>query len=245
MADESTLRKIEALIAKAESARELGNMAEAETFAVKAQELLIKYKIDEDLIQGRKQERDKPKIGKAIVNIVALQKSHEGQWIQRLLPVIARNNFCILVFHDNARSGIIYGEDAYLNLVLNISLSLIEQIRRAAKAQMKTVDYIKNRLAWKRAFYEGAVVGISMQLRERMQAAQVSNPTTLPMILDRTKQQLDNHLFEQYGGRLGKKSFSGGSRTNEDAQTRGFQTGKNMSIGSGINLGTGKSNLLN
>lgn len=88
---------LQKLIAHEKSARSIGNLAEAEAFAAKAQELLTKHKLEMSDVEFAEQEVNEP-IADAFFSAAELlnmkHKRTSDNWISLLISGIARANFC-------------------------------------------------------------------------------------------------------------------------------------------------------
>src|SRR5210317_1825779 len=85
-------KRLEALYAKAESAKQIGNLEEAATFAAKVQELLVKYNLemtDLDL------DKNEPKADGRYFDFHEMHgwQKTDGAWLVTLYHVIATYNF--------------------------------------------------------------------------------------------------------------------------------------------------------
>lgn len=220
--------KIKKLIAKAESAEKLGNQAEAELFAMKAQEMAIKYAIDlSNLKTG-----DREKITLTEISHDMLVKPHEGQWILELYSTIAQHNFGYMFKRrkqNNSIMIVLVAEPSYSNLIDTICQSLMTRIRIAALTAMRETRFQGNRNAFKRAFFVGAVRGINAKLTEQMKQKQQEYPTLMPVLLD-NKTKIQNFINENLNLKAGRASKAPGMA---DAKVMGFRTGKDMSISRG------------
>jgi hypothetical protein len=85
------------LIASEKSEREIGNQAAAEAFAAKAQELLLKHKLEMTDVEFAAEEIEEPVLGEqmdASEMIGMPDKMKSDRWISVLLTGIADANFC-------------------------------------------------------------------------------------------------------------------------------------------------------
>lgn len=104
-----TLRK---LIEHEKSARKIGNQAEAEAFAAKAQELLLKHKLEMTDVEFAEQEREEPVLGEwfSAQEVLDLpRKVLHDNWIGILLMGISEANFCKLLKQRQSNSFTIVG----------------------------------------------------------------------------------------------------------------------------------------
>lgn len=98
MAKDSIISKIQKLTAKAESAKELGNVEESALFSAKVNELLTKHNLamsdieveDKDEVIGNKEDD----LGLSL---------KQGKWTIHLLSVIADYNYCDVVLHTSRK----------------------------------------------------------------------------------------------------------------------------------------------
>lgn len=216
--------KIKKLIAKAESSNELGNSAEAEAFARKAQQLIAEYAIDASKLKGTpKQEVVYTKIPYSL-----LSKPHEGLWLYSLYSVVAKHNFCYALRCQGKQGesiGII-GELTYTNLVDSIAQSLIARLRSAALRAMKEDGFTGNRNAYKRAFFMGAVKGINYQMELQREALATTHDTFMPIVRSH-QQKIQDFVNENLNLKMGSAQRS---LKDEAAKQRGFAEGKNISL---------------
>ena len=80
---------IQKLIAHEKSAREIGNLAEAEAFATKAAELLFKYNLSMSDVEVKQQEKDEP-IDREFVRM----GGKRAIWMEMLASAVATACFC-------------------------------------------------------------------------------------------------------------------------------------------------------
>jgi hypothetical protein len=94
--DDKMLDRVRKLLAKAEKA---GTEHEAEAFTAKAQELILKYAIDEAMLQKKGEKQDERIVARTYtVNGYAKAKLH-------LLRAVARGVGCDAAFYSNDRGG--------------------------------------------------------------------------------------------------------------------------------------------
>lgn len=98
MATEKIIDKLGKLIAMEQSARGIGNMAEAEAFASKVQELLTKHKLDMSDVEFAEEEMNEPPVSEYI-NTDRDPAFHTNPkriqpWIGTLLMAVCEANFC-------------------------------------------------------------------------------------------------------------------------------------------------------
>lgn len=237
---EKIVDKIKKLMAKAQSSTDLGNIEEANTFAAKATELMVKHAIDNELL------KDKPilTIGQLFIPDSEIHKKREGQWIYSLYNTIATFNFGSILLHKGRGITIIANEE-YLPIINSIADSLAFRLRAVCKAETALMRKVRgpnfNPNAFARAFLQGAVDGIFSQLRAKRQEAN-QEYSNLPVIVNTHKTALKAYIDEKWGKLKANKAANYSSI---EGTNRGYDIGKNMSVHSGVNITGGKQNLLN
>ena len=92
--DDSIINKIQKLIAKAESAQDIGNIDEAAAFSAKVNELLIKYNLEKADIKSN----EDPDINHKLFKDLDIT-SRQGGWTINLLTTICEYNLCEAIYH--------------------------------------------------------------------------------------------------------------------------------------------------
>jgi hypothetical protein len=181
------LNKLQKLMNHEKSARQLGNIAEAEAFAAKAQHILLTHKLSLEQT-GEEHFSDDDPITHRIVAAEEAElrprKSRE-EWTERLADAIARNFLCRLLLLRNSNTVVFVGRRTereaaaatYLYLV-NASLKFCEKEFRSWK---KTVGHgcrtngraccAADSRRWKRSFLVGFAIGLDDRLSRARHAA--------------------------------------------------------------------------
>lgn len=84
------LQRLQKLLRKAESAKKTGSVAEAEAFAMKAQEIMAEYNLSMQDVSLE----DKPKMGDIQMDAKDIFPKNQGTWIRDLYHTIAYYNYC-------------------------------------------------------------------------------------------------------------------------------------------------------
>jgi hypothetical protein len=106
---ENVIDKLRKIMAHAASAREIGNLAEAEAFAAKAQELLLRHKLDMTEVEFAAEEAAEPVMSDVFSATETLdlpiKRTHDN-WIGILMLACAKANFCkiLKMRHSNTFS---------------------------------------------------------------------------------------------------------------------------------------------
>jgi hypothetical protein len=198
--EKKMIDKLKKLLAHEQSARSIGNMAEAEAFAAKIQELLFAHKLTMSDIEIADEEANEP------VDQECVEAEH---WSGVLAMGCASAAFCkilksgkALVFIGRAsnRAGCI----AMFQYLANMGASIA---RKEMNAYKLTADYeykvrMRPRFAatWKRSWLAGYANAIYTRLeRERLVlTAQAQSAGTSLVYVDREKQALDAYLSAKY-----------------------------------------------
>jgi len=187
------LIKIQALFAKSKSAEEIGSLAEAETFAKKAQALLVKYNLSIDELNAANNKEGV--VDEEVIEVMDRAKKSEGTWMSNLYAVIAKHNFCkIILFGSGKWSILLIGEEHNRMVVKDLVESLIGRVKDIEKKDWKEYDTTESYLdavpikrgAFRRSFYRGAVVGINNQLQNQMDQLKQEMPEVNSMALVKT-----------------------------------------------------------
>lgn len=124
---QDTLRK---MIEHEKSARKIGNQAEAEAFAGKIQELLLKHKLEMSDIEIAEQERNEPILEEwfSIPEVLDLPiKRRHDTWFGLLLSSITRANFCKVLQTHVSNTYTIVGRESDRD----VSKQLFEYLSKA------------------------------------------------------------------------------------------------------------------
>jgi hypothetical protein len=97
---EKILDRLRKLIEHQRSAHAIGNVAEAEAFAAKAQEILLRHKLNMTDIEFAQQEKDEPPAKHVIHgdrDLGTTRRERDAGWVQILLGAVAQANFCKMI----------------------------------------------------------------------------------------------------------------------------------------------------
>lgn len=115
---EKLLPKIKALLDKAESAKQMGSLAEAETFMVNANKLLLKYNLSMTDISNLSEKNENDITKQEEDNFIKLGVNKaEGTWDEQLIKMLTRNNFCDVVFMNFSKKCYIVGTKTNIEIV--------------------------------------------------------------------------------------------------------------------------------
>lgn len=235
--------KLKKLISKEESARQLGNLAEAEAFAGKIQELLLKYAIDVEELRNKNQKTD---INKEKVDLSDLIGSHEATWVHELYDVGARNNFCKVIYPAKMTWPYVtlIGEDMHREFTHYFVHQLVSKLRELARRSFKEYEGPDKRNTYIRSFLRGAVHGIGQRLKEQREEAIRNQPQVNALVINKSAGMIA-WMQEAYPpGTLGSRKAR--SAASADGFASGVIAGRGVSINKGVsgNRGMGGTKLL-
>ena len=236
--EERIIEKVKKLIELQHGAEAIGSLEEAANAAEKVQTILMKYNLELADVTNH--------VNKTKEEILRFQekgifaKKNEGQWIYHLYSMLSRYNFCGIIlsgFWDNGKKNSyvnIIGTKENVEVVKFLGEILEERIRilcrRAYNSEGKY--YEKNPNAFRRAYYEGAVMGINDQLEEAKQRAMQVNIKVTALVLA-TDKKINNAITQMFPN-LGKGKRSR-TLSSEAGGAMGYRDGKTISINKGIN----------
>lgn len=240
---EKVIDKIRKLLAKQESSENIGSLEEANAFALKIQDLLLKHNLSLFEI-SQKEGKDLNGVVREDHKEITNQKN-EGLWIFDLYNVLCKYNYCRIIIIQRrqweegsgfiqVKYGSIIGSKDDIDVVLFLGDQLSSKIRYLAKSQWKIVEfqYRQKRGAFLRAFYQGAVVGLNHKLRQQqdLQKQTYSGVTALVLYKDQKVQDKINEEFHNLKNAANRKTNVGSI-----GGQMGFEAGRNLEINQGIN----------
>lgn len=128
--------KLQKLMAKADSTKEIGNAAEAAAFSAKVNDLLTKYNLEMADIEFSKEDEV---IADDQNGLILLNKT--GRWTSRLLSTLCNYNYCKCVYHTFGRSKemrvTIIGKKENVEVVRFLYDILKSQLEKIAKNEWR------------------------------------------------------------------------------------------------------------
>lgn len=233
--------KLKKLIRMRDSAEEIGNLEEAESFAEKIQEMAIKYGVEITKLDTSEQEVINAPADRRI-DLVPLMKRHESDWIMKLFSATSVGNMCKFVICNSARTEVhIFGFEHNIEIAIHMAEQLIPKFRQLARKDFKSYDGHEKRNTYIRGWLQGAAQAIRERLVVKLDEAKIKNSDVRALVTT-TETKIAEHLKSVYP-RLGvardRKLQSVGGRA------QGYATGKSMSINKGVSGGSSSSRLLN
>lgn len=238
MAPEDVLTKIQKLLDLQEGAKAIGSLEEAANAAEKVQRLLTKHNLEMADVSLHTQ-KDSTTIDRYEFEDSATKKN-EGKWILQLYNVICRNNYCRLVVTKKfsidldkvIEIPVVVGTKLNVEVVRKLALRLEERIRTfESQAWQRDKYFNKNRNAYRRAYFLGAIMGIDKQLKIAREREMQENNNVRALVVqnDEELQRAMNMLFGNLGRPQKRRELS-----NHQAIRKGYSDGLNMSTGESI-----------
>jgi hypothetical protein len=240
------LERIKKLIKKAESAKKIGSIEEANAFSVKVQQLLAKHNLEMSQIDlGDKNEIDD------LIDVPMKRwfSNIGGNSSYDIMRVIAQFNWCHVYNFGNHSNNLmkIIGKPENIEVCQyiheTVSKIFIDESRISYKKYVKDEEYIFDGrikpVAWDtyaRTFMKGCAKGLKIKLQEEQERFKQEYSGGFGLI------KTNELVLTEYATQ--KWSFAKGRRTtvssNGNAYAKGVQVGKNVSLNKGV--GTSSNN---
>lgn len=241
--EEKIIDKIRKLLNKQESAKSVGNLEEADAFALKVTELLTKYNLS---IFDIKEKEDENAVGYSIHKDIS-KKKNEGEFIFDLYNVICKFNYgkLIILSRSDEKYAMIIGTLLDIEIIRFLGDQLAEKFRflaRKAYSEHKGISIKKGKFI--RDFLKGATTGLyakyyyQREEQERIEREQATYGNTVTaLVLSRNDQieRVKNEIFDP--GRL--KQNKPRKTDKNIANSLGYIAGKEVDINKGLNGNAG------
>ncbi len=157
------------LFAKADSAAEIGSTEEAAAFAAKANELLLRHRLEMTDLELQ-DEQDHDPMGRDDF-LTAAWGGVQQKWSSRLASAVASTHFCRLVFTGTGRRWrarvTLLGRASDRAVALATLQMLHQQAKRLERLAYETSDRTVPRATFRTSFLLGFVVAVYKRLNER------------------------------------------------------------------------------
>ena len=222
---DSLLAKLKKLLALRDNAKDIGSDAESELAALRIQELLAKYNLDESILHQDDPPDKKNQIISKRFKISHLTKRHESTWVSDFINYIADINYCLTVSHPmRGDYGLEVAEVTIIGSPVNIEVvwytceQLIHRIRAQAPIRFAQYNGPEKRNTFIRGYLRGAIVGIWYKLYQQKQAMmndnnqfslmvthnQLAVQAKMDQLFPDRKQGKHSQISSQHGYYLGK-----------------------------------------
>lgn len=248
----SIIEKLQKLINHERSAREIGSIAEAQTFATKIQKLLAEHKLTMGEVEYQAQERANP-IGDERIKVTR----GKGMWSAFLAEIIARAYYCkvlrvvgegslIFVGRDTDRTAAVGTFQRLHRVALTLATSeaqkpeSVKQIEAYGAAKYGIFYTAQDRgkavRHWKKSYLLGFVQAVGERLRESTESVKERATTEGYGLILRDKAAIEEYArdkFEMGSARTSRQSYSAG------AFEAGRRDGSSVSLKDRTALGSG------
>ena len=227
---EKVIDKIRKLVAKQESSEELGNLEEANAFALKVSELLTKHNLS---LLDIGEKKEKSTVGSIKLPHIT-PKKNEGDWIFGLYNVICQFNYGKLIISTNSldiKTAIIIAERDDMDIIIYLGAQIESKMRLAFKQIYKGYKGGIKKNKFKRDFLTGAVTGLYSKFTElrKYQQSMDQRVTSLVVSKDNKIQEFVEEEFKNLKeGR--KKKFN-----SNIAADLGYRVGSELDLNKGLN----------
>jgi hypothetical protein len=232
---ERVLELIRKLKAHADSAARIGNVAEAEAFATRVNEMLIKHKLEMSQVEIEKQDKEDP-VAVTFVDLKAYGigfKRVRISWQEQLAYVIAKANFCASLVHPKTNFIWFVGREADREVCVFVYGTLVPKMRYQAdwdygqhfRAALKRKDGSETELrGFKAAWLAGAIAAIKNRLQQNLDE-HTGDPRVQALVL---KSEADVEVF--LGGFKESPSLSGRRSSNVWGTLAGIEFGEQVNL---------------
>lgn len=157
------------LFAKADSAAEIGSTEEAAAFAAKANELLLRHRLEMTDLELQ-DEQDHDPMGRDDL-LSAAWGGVQQKWSSRLASAVANTHFCRLIFDGAGRRwrarAVLLGRASDRAIALATLQMLHQQAKRLEKQAYETSDRTVSRATFRTSFLLGFTNAVYRRLNER------------------------------------------------------------------------------
>lgn len=220
--DNKIIDKLAKMLRHQESARQIGNMAEAEAFATRIQEWLTRHKLEISDVQFAEQEQIEP-VDVEILRDRDLNIGYERrriEWQEDLAYQIALTNDCKTLLSNHSNTAFFVGRKTdreicvslfkyFITLILEYADKAVEEARDAQRSELKArygSSYTGADLRWRmRDFKNSYCAGFSQAIQGRLadqrrykQELLKKSETSTAMVHLRNTQEAISVFLEDY-----------------------------------------------
>lgn len=253
--DHKILERIRKLHRHAESAKQLGNMAEAAAFAGKVMELMAEHKLEMSMLSALEQDQQDA-MGKSYINPDTRAKRPKKfliAWKRRLAHLVANNHGCYMVLSDSNFIWLIGRESDRQVAEFMITYLILFGLRQAAKECIaaRKIAYAspdpESARGFEAAWHDAYVDAISQRYREMREAAKQGTKTGTAMVLLSTaRKEAEEHARKTMSLRNVGPARGPSNVWNEAGRAGGAAAGRSVDLSgldNGRNLGRGRKAL--
>lgn len=245
--DQKIIEKIQKLINLRDGAEAIGNIHEAENAALRLQEFLMKYNLDEATVKHETIEK-KAEMDAVFFSCSENSDKRESDWVWSLVYGVAKGNLCEIVSYGKGETVRIIGHKMNVALVSYIIEQLIAKIRLIEKMAWNNYAGEEKRGTFRRGFFKGAAIGVGMKLREaRNEYGNFDNPYAVMVVSKEAEvkeemYRLYPHLrplppsdtAEEKPKKKVKPRKPRKGLSSQDGFFQGFEAGKKLEVNKGV-----------
>lgn len=225
------------------------NANEAALATAKAQELMLRWRLDSATISLDEEPSAEPVEGYYDHEPVGGGK-RVASWRARLFTILCNNNACKgIIYRNRAGSELrVIGTRSNVEMVRYLFGYMATEIERLAVDQRPGGMARGEARSWSNEFRHGAVVGVSKtlwEMRQRVETEYKATPagTAALVIVGRDQDTLDAFVKEHYEGLFRSARASSGSYNNISARRAGESAGRGISINRPVAAGPARRRL--
>lgn len=244
------------LIAHEKSARLIGSIAEAETFAAKIQELMFRHKLEMTDVEYAEEEKNEPVLAEFMTEEELTGKGRHSQtnqsWVGILMAACAKANFCRAIgSRGKGNSYTVFGRlsdrTAAKALFMYLYQACLETAPELSRQYMCSEQYVQDRArdygysseaTFKRrytsGFKLGFATGISNRLRSQVVSLKASAGEQGLIRIDQLARNVDAAVRDQFPRLAHARAASVRGRSGYDA---GRAYGSSIGLNSTKRLG--------
>jgi hypothetical protein len=235
MSNEIIVKKIQALFNKAASAKEINSLEEANAFAAKAHELLLKHNLDLTDLAIASKNPDSFK-GWVYSEEIKYTDNQSGQaWRLQLINVLAMFNLCSFTFNRKEQYFNVYGREENVDTVVWLYNYLGVNLSKIAFKKFKELDKVSKakytRFRFLKDFLLGAVLGLQSQFKKQQEEHALVEKITA--LIKSNIEVLDKYIDKKFPN-IPEASVSKNSHKAGSAYVDGFIVGENISLGAAL-----------
>ncbi len=238
------LTRVKKLLAKAESAKEIGSIHEAEAFAEGAAKLLSKHKLDMSMLSEHQLNAQEP-IVESYINWKTHGVSHRRKrvaWIEWLAGAVARGHFCRILVVKKSSSIYMVGRKSDAEVATYVLTTLVRAAEEQAEAGYWKARYKAtketgswNTKGYKSGFFYGFVNAVSERLT-KLRNTQSNLSNQMALVYVKSDKEIGQYIGDKYKGSAGSVKGRGGSgagyRDGHAAGSKANLTGNGLKAGS-------------
>lgn len=236
---DKVIERVRKMWAKAESAKDIGSLAEAEAFAAAVQKTLAAYKLDMSILTVQQRQTQDP-LGKSYVHPQGegVRKQKRIWWIEELAQAVAMGHYCRLLVIPRSDTIVLVGRESD-RAVAEYMLVLLTRLCTELCAQgywkaryitfKETGSY--NTQDFKESFYRGFVNTIRQRYVELRNAQREDTGSGMALVVKRSMEEVAQYVDEIV--KPGKTSSVTKYRAghNQTGYSAGVNAGKAANLG--------------